>query len=52
VGGFALSRLSQMLKAQSGSFTSSFVAAGILLVAGAALTFGLRPKTPGALRPG
>lgn len=43
VGGFVLSRLQQMLKAQSGSFTSSFVTAGVLLLVGAALTFLIRP---------
>jgi MFS transporter, OFA family, oxalate/formate antiporter len=37
VGGFFLSRLQQMLKASSGSFTSSFVTAGLLLIVGAAL---------------
>ena len=45
VGGFVLSRLQQMLKARSGSFTSSFVTAGVLLVLGAALTFLIRPNT-------
>lgn len=44
VGGFALSRLQQMLKAGSGNFDSSFMTAGALLLAGAALTFLL--KTP------
>ena len=45
VGGFVLSRLSQMLQASSGgSFTSSFVTGGILLIIGAVLTFTL--KTP------
>ena len=44
VGGFALSRLQQMLKAASGSFTSSFVTAGVLLLIGAALTFLLKPQ--------
>lgn len=38
VGGFALSRLQQMLKASSGSFNSSFITAGILLIIGAGLT--------------
>ena len=38
VGGFVLSRVQQMLKASSGNFNSSFIAAGVLLVAGAALT--------------
>jgi hypothetical protein len=42
VGGFVMSRISQMLKADSGSFTSSFVFAGILLVIGAGLTLTLR----------
>lgn len=46
VGGFVLSRLQQMLKAQSGSFTSSFVAAGVLLLVGAALTFLIQPPRP------
>ena len=44
VGGFALSRVQQMLKAASGNFASSFLTAGILLLAGAALTFFLRPS--------
>ena len=39
VGGFALSRIQQMLKASSGTFDSSFMTAGVLLVIGAALTF-------------
>jgi MFS transporter, OFA family, oxalate/formate antiporter len=52
VGGFVLSRLQQMLKASSGSFTSSFVTAGILLVLGAALTQMLRPPQPKAVAPG
>jgi len=38
VGGFVLSRVQQMLKASSGDFKSSFIAAGVLLVVGAALT--------------
>lgn len=42
VGGFVMSRVSQMLKASSGSFTSSFVFAGTLLVVGAFLTLTLR----------
>ena len=45
VGGFVLSRLSQMLSAQSGgSYQSSFITAGILLLVGSALTFLI--KTP------
>ena len=47
VGGFVLSRISQMLQASSkGSFTSSFVIAGILLIIGASLTFKLRGCKP------
>jgi nitrate/nitrite transporter NarK len=49
VGGFALSRLQQMLKASSGSFNSSFITAGVLLIVGATLTLLIRPphhKTP------
>ncbi len=44
--GSLLSRLSQMLKAQSGNFNSSFVTAGVLLLAGAALTFLIKPPQP------
>ena len=44
VGGFALSRLQQMLTTSSGgSFTSSFVTAAVLLVIGAALTLAIKP---------
>jgi nitrate/nitrite transporter NarK len=50
VGGFALSRLQQMLKASSGSFNSSFITAGILLVLGAGLTLFLAPATKKGLR--
>jgi OFA family oxalate/formate antiporter-like MFS transporter len=40
VGGFVLPRLQQMLTARSdGSYTSSFITAGVLLLAGGALTF-------------
>jgi nitrate/nitrite transporter NarK len=42
VGGFVMSRLSQMLKAESGSFTSSFIFAGILLLVGAVVALTLR----------
>ena len=44
VGGFVLSRLQQMLKASSGSFDSSFIAAGLLLILGAGLTFLINPS--------
>jgi nitrate/nitrite transporter NarK len=44
VGGFVLSRVQQMLTAQhGGSFQISFIAAGILLLVGAALTFFIKP---------
>jgi nitrate/nitrite transporter NarK len=46
VGGFVLSRVQQMLKAGSGNFNSSFIAAGVLLLVGAALTFLI--KSPSA----
>jgi len=44
VGGLVLSRLQQMLTAQSqGSYQSSFLTAGVLLLAGAGLTFLIKP---------
>ena len=46
IGAFVLVRISEMLKAASGSFTSSFLAAGVLLIAGAALTMTLREGKP------
>jgi MFS transporter, OFA family, oxalate/formate antiporter len=47
VGGLVLSRLSQMLQASSGgSFSSSFVTAGILLAVGAILAFTLKTFKP------
>jgi len=42
VGGFAMSRLSQMLYASSHSYTTSFLIAGGLLVAGCLLSLALR----------
>lgn len=48
VGGFVLSRLSQMLKVSTGSFTSSFITAGVLLILGIILThFGLKRHSQG-----
>ncbi|MBT3204433.1 MAG: OFA family MFS transporter [Gammaproteobacteria bacterium] len=38
IGGFVMSRTSEVLRVQSGSFTGSFIIAGILLIAGASLT--------------
>jgi MFS transporter, OFA family, oxalate/formate antiporter len=47
VGGLVLPRLQQTLTASSGgSYTSSFITAGILLLVGAALTFLIRPPQP------
>src|ERR1041385_5040846 len=44
VGGLLLPRLQQTLTAQSGgSYASSFIPAGVLLLAGAALTFLIKP---------
>ena len=46
VGGLVLPRLQQMLTAKSGgSYASSFVTAGALLLVGAALTFLIKPPT-------
>ncbi|MFH0845511.1 MAG: OFA family MFS transporter [Pseudomonadota bacterium] len=44
VGGFVMGRLSQMLIARTGSYTSSFLTAAILLIIGAALTFTLKGR--------
>jgi len=44
VGGFVMGRLSQMLVAKTGSYTSSFVTAGVLLIIGAALTLMLKTR--------
>ena len=46
VGGFVLSRLQQMLKASSGSFDSSFLTAGALLLLGSVLTFLVKSPKP------
>ena len=44
VGGFVMGRVSQMLIARSGSYTSSFLTAFVLLIFGAFLTFALEGK--------
>ena len=44
VGGFVMSRASQGLAASTGSFTSSFTVAGILLVVGAGLSLLIKDK--------
>lgn len=41
VGGFMMSRLSQMIQAATGNFTMSFIIAGVSLVCGAVLTLTL-----------
>jgi MFS family permease len=51
VGGFALSRLAQTLKASTGDFNLSFITAGILLLIGAGLTLLLKPKVTTAESP-
>ena len=52
VGGFVLPRVQQMLTAKSGgSYTSSFITAGSLLIAGALLTLAIKPPTPKAAAP-
>ena len=48
VGGFVLSRLSQMLSAASKNYDSSFETAGVLLLLGVALTFLLKPRAKAA----
>ena len=45
IGGFVMSRMSQMLMATTGNYTSSFIIAGIMLCVGAVLTMTLQPKT-------
>ena len=44
VGGFVMGRLSQMLVAKTGSYTSSFVTAAVLLLIGAGLTLALKGR--------
>jgi hypothetical protein len=44
VGAFALVKIGELLKAKTGSFTMSFVVAGVLLMIGAMLANSLRPK--------
>jgi amino acid permease len=45
VGAFVLVRVSEMLKVKTGSMTTSFVVAGVLLLVGAMMSLSLRPKT-------
>jgi OFA family oxalate/formate antiporter-like MFS transporter len=52
VGGLVLPRLQQTLTASSGgSYTSSFITAGVLLLAGTALTFLIQARRPGPHHP-
>lgn len=52
VGGLVLPRLQQTLTARSGgSYQSSFITAGALLVLGALLTLAIRPPSPKAVPP-
>jgi nitrate/nitrite transporter NarK len=46
VGGFVFSRVQQTLLAGSKSYTASFILAGLLLIAGAAMTFLIKPPQP------
>lgn len=50
VGGFLMSRASQTLIANTGSFTSSFLAAGLLLLVGMGITFMVRDEKDAARR--
>jgi nitrate/nitrite transporter NarK len=52
VGGFVMSRLSQMLMAATGTYSSSFLIAAVLLLVGAGLTLTLSPKPQTAAMPG
>lgn len=50
VGGLVLPRLQQMLTAKAGgSYTTSFITAGALLVVGALLTLAIKPPAPKAV---
>jgi OFA family oxalate/formate antiporter-like MFS transporter len=48
IGGFVLSRVSQSLIAETGSFTTSFATAGVLLLAGTVLSLFIREREPAA----
>lgn len=52
LGGFILSRTSQMLYTQTGSFTYSFVLAAVLLAIGAGLTLTLKAPEPATVPEG
>ncbi len=44
IGGFVLTRVSQMLNVTTGGYTSSFILAGVMLLGTAALTFTLKKR--------
>jgi len=44
VGGFVLTRVAEMLKTTTGSFSASFIAAGVMLTAGTLMTLTLSAK--------
>ena len=44
LGGFVLVRVAEMLKVQTGGYTASFAAAGIMLLVGAMMSLSLRTK--------
>ena len=48
VGGLVLPRLQQTMTTQSGSYQSSFITAGVLLLCGAGMTFLIKPAQPKA----
>ena len=48
VGAFVLVRVSQMLQVKTGSFTTSFVVAGVMLLVGAMMSRTLQPKKAAA----
>ncbi len=52
VGGFVMSRLYQMIKATTGSSSTSFMVAGTLLVIGAMFTMTLKPRSAVVPLPG
>jgi MFS transporter, OFA family, oxalate/formate antiporter len=51
VGGFVLSRLSQMLMASTGTYSASLLIAALLLAVGAGLTLTLSGKLPATTKP-
>jgi MFS transporter, OFA family, oxalate/formate antiporter len=51
VGGFVMGRMSQMLVAGTGSYSSSFIVAAILLVIGSVLTLALKKEKKTGLKP-